>query len=125
MSQPGRPGSVMELVDAVLAPEFGDPCALLDLAGPQQAREPTPVQAIAREPLVRSALQASAAEDEDPMVRWASRYALRLDLDRDPGRVALARWPLDGGSVVVMPRLPPLRSQAGASLALLGPGQTG
>jgi hypothetical protein len=48
MSQPGRPGSVMELAVAVLALEFGDPCALLDQAGPQQAREPTPVQAMTR-----------------------------------------------------------------------------
>jgi hypothetical protein len=52
---------------------------------------------LAREPLVRSALQASAAEDEDRTVRGASFYALRLDLDRDPGREALARWPHNGG----------------------------
>jgi hypothetical protein len=52
---------------------------------------------LAREPLVRSALQASAAEDEDEMVRWAAFYALRLDLDHDPGRQALAQWPLRGG----------------------------
>lgn len=51
----------------------------------------------ADDPLVRSALQASAAADEDPSVRWAARYALRLDLDRDPGREALVRWPLSGG----------------------------
>ncbi len=51
----------------------------------------------ASEPLVRSALQASADEDEDEWVRGAARYALRLDLDRDPGREALARWPRNGG----------------------------
>ena len=56
---------------------------------------------LAREPLVRSALQASAAEDEDRMVRGASFYALRLDLDRDPGREALARWPRNGGSAAL------------------------
>ena len=37
------------------------------------------------------------ADDEDPQVRWAARYALRLDLEREPGRPALARWPRDGG----------------------------
>jgi len=42
-------------------------------------------------------LQASAADDEDPQVRWAARYALRLDLEREPGRPALARWPRAGG----------------------------
>jgi hypothetical protein len=51
----------------------------------------------AGEPLARSALHASAAEDEDDRVRGAARYALRLDLDRDPGREALARWPRYGG----------------------------
>lgn len=52
---------------------------------------------LAHDPHVRSALQASAAGDEDPQVRWAARYALRLDLEREPGRQALARWPRDGG----------------------------
>jgi hypothetical protein len=52
---------------------------------------------LARDPHVRSALQASAADDEDPQVRWAARYALRLDLEGEPGRPALARWPRDGG----------------------------
>jgi HEAT repeats len=52
---------------------------------------------LARDPHVRAALQASAADDEDPQVRWAARYALRLDLEREPGRPALARWPRDGG----------------------------
>ena len=59
----------------------------------------------AREPMVRSALQASAAEDEDDEVRGAARYALRLDLDREPGREALARWPLRGGSAVAGARI--------------------
>ena len=71
------------------------------------ARDPSPyirkevasrmLSLVARQPLVRSALEASAAEDEDEMVRGAAFYALRLDLDRDPGRGALARWPLKGG----------------------------
>jgi HEAT repeats len=52
---------------------------------------------LARDPLVWPALQASAAEDEDRTVRGAAFYALRLDLDRDPGREALARWPHRGG----------------------------
>ncbi len=52
---------------------------------------------VAGEPVVRSALQASAAEDEDRTVRGAAFYALRLDLDHYPGREALARWPGKGG----------------------------
>jgi hypothetical protein len=32
--------------------------------------------------------------------RAYARYALRLDLDRDPGRGALARWPFVAGSAV-------------------------
>jgi hypothetical protein len=59
---------------------------------------------LARQPQVREALQRSAASDADQVVRWAARYALRLDLDREPGREALARWPGDGGiQVPVMP----------------------
>jgi hypothetical protein len=35
---------------------------------------------VAHDPQVRSALQATAAYDEDPVARWAARYALRVDL---------------------------------------------
>lgn len=52
---------------------------------------------LARDPHVRAALQASAADDADAQVRWAARYALRLDLERQPGRLALAQWPHGGG----------------------------
>lgn len=33
----------------------------------------------ARQPEVRAALQAAAASDHDPVVRWAARYALQVD----------------------------------------------
>jgi hypothetical protein len=36
MSQPGEPGRVMKLVDAVLPLEIGNPLAVLDLARSQQ-----------------------------------------------------------------------------------------
>jgi hypothetical protein len=52
---------------------------------------------LGRDPHVSAALQASAADDEDAQVRWAARYALRLDLEREPGRQALAQWPRGGG----------------------------
>jgi hypothetical protein len=77
----------------------------------------------ARAQVVRSALQASAAEDEDPMVRWAARYALRLDLDRDPGREALARWPLDGGSAVAKARVTTGATCVSVAMAGCGPGE--
>lgn len=85
---------------------LADPRALPALVG-RLERDPSPVirrdvasrmlVLRAGDPLVRSALQASAEQDEDGPVRWAARYALRLDLDRDPGRAALARWPARGG----------------------------
>jgi hypothetical protein len=52
---------------------------------------------VADQPPVRAALRRTAARDADPVVRWAARYALRLDLNREPGREALARWPRHGG----------------------------
>jgi hypothetical protein len=62
----------------------------------------------ANEPLVRAGLQRAAADDCDQAVRWAARYALQLDLDRDPGRDALMRWPGDGGIMV-----PEMRDELG------------
>jgi HEAT repeat protein len=38
---------------------------------------------LADQPQVRAALQAAAASDHDPLVRWAARYALHVDT---PGR---------------------------------------
>jgi len=52
---------------------------------------------LADQPQVRAALQQAAAGDADQVVRWAARYALRLDLNRQPGQEALARWPGQGG----------------------------
>jgi hypothetical protein len=52
---------------------------------------------LADQPQVREALRRTAADDADPVVRWAAPYALRLDLNREPGREALARWPRQGG----------------------------
>jgi hypothetical protein len=59
---------------------------------------------LADQPPVREALRRTAARDADPVVRWAARYALRLDLNREPGREALARWPRQGG--VSVPAFP-------------------
>jgi hypothetical protein len=52
---------------------------------------------LADQPSVCEALRRTADRDEDPVARWAARYALRLDLNREPGREALARWPRHGG----------------------------
>lgn len=96
----------MDAADYVTEHALSDPRAVPALVD-RLERDPSPVIRTrvasrmlvlrAREPLVRSGLQASAAEDEDDRVRGAARYALRLDLDREPGRAALARWPLRGG----------------------------
>jgi hypothetical protein len=96
----------MYAADYVTENALGDPRAVPALVD-RLERDPSPVVRTrvasrmlvlrASEPLVRSALQASADEDEDEWVRGAARYALRLDLDRDPGREALARWPRNGG----------------------------
>src|SRR5262249_55566761 len=48
MSKPGEPGGVMVRMAAVLALKVCDPLALLDLACPQQAREPTRVEPMSR-----------------------------------------------------------------------------
>lgn len=40
---------------------------------------------LAHDPQVRSALQATAVDDEHPGVRWAARYALHLNPDHEPG----------------------------------------
>jgi hypothetical protein len=69
---------------------------------------------LAHQPQVREALQRSAASDADHAVRWAPRYALRLDLSREPGREALARCPREGGiQVPVMSEDRPRRSPQG------------
>lgn len=98
--------SRMDAPDCVTEHALSDPRAVPALVD-RLERDPSPVirtrvasQMLvlrAHEPLARSALQASAAEDEDDRVRGAARYALRLNLDREPGREALARWPLRGG----------------------------
>ncbi len=47
---------------------------------------------LARDQQVRSALQATAANDPHPGVRWAGRYALRLDLASEPCQEASPCW---------------------------------
>jgi HEAT repeat protein len=80
-----RPGAA----EVVAGEVRNDPRALPALLN-RLERDPSPrirhriawrlLTPLAQDPQVRSAPHAAAAEDEDLQVRWAARYALRLDL---------------------------------------------
>jgi hypothetical protein len=101
--RPGQPPAPVGHVPGYAADEPPPAGLLLDLL----EHDPSPavraqiasrqLPRLGQDPQVLAALRASAAGDQDFVVRWAARYALRLDLDRDPGRAALARWPRSGG----------------------------
>ncbi len=69
---------------------------------------------VAYDTRVRAALQAAADADHDPGVRWAARYALRVDL-RTEGERQLLPGPDSPRVAALVIRVPPREAPAAAS----------